>query len=146
MNLLYKYASTKSSSIKFKVILLLFSMMLTTLSCKKDAGPGGKTNIRGKVYVKNYDPSFTILLSEYYEQGENVYISYGDETTVGDNVKTSHDGSFVFPFMRKGKYKIWAISKDSASSDPSATKAIIAEIEVKERKGDVYIRDIEIVK
>ena len=130
----------------FKTIFLLLGVIFITTSCKKDSGPGGKVNIRGKVYVKNYDASFTILLSEYYEQAENVYISYGNESTVGDNIKTSYDGSFVFPFMRKGKYKIWAISKDSASSDPTATKAIIAEIEVKERKGDVYIKDIEIVK
>lgn len=119
---------------------------LTFISCKKDPGPGGKANIKGKVYVKNYDLSYTILLSEYYEQGENVYITYGDETEVGDNVKTSYDGSFVFPFMRKGKYKIWAISKDSTSSDPSATKAVIQEIEIKERKGDVTIPDLVILK
>ena len=90
--------------------------------------------------------SFTILLSEYYEQGENVYITYGNETTVGDNVKTSYDGSYVFPYMRKGKYKIWAVSKDSSSTDPSATMAIIQEIEVTERKGDVTVPDIIILK
>ena len=130
----------------FKTIFLLLGVIFIITSCKKYSGPGGKVNIRGKVYVKNYDPSFTILLSEYYEQGENVYITYGDETTVGDNVKTSYDGSFVFPFMRTGKYKIWAISKDSSSNDPSATKAVIKEIEVKTRKGDFIIPDIEILK
>lgn len=114
--------------------------------CKKEPGPGGKASIRGKVYVKNYDLSFTILLSEYYEQGENVYITYGNETTVGDKLETSYDGSFIFPYLRKGKYKIWAISKDSSSNDPTATKAIIQEIEIKERKGDVILSDIIILK
>ena len=113
--------------------------------CKKEAGPGGKVNIRGKVYVKNYDPSFGILLSEYYVSGENVFITYGDETTVGDNVKTSYDGSYVFPFMQKGKYKIWAVSKDSSSTDPTATKSIIQQIEVTSKKGDVTVPDIVIL-
>lgn len=124
------------------IIVTLFSF------CKKQAGPGGKSNIKGKVYVKNYDISFTILLSQYYEQGENVYITYGDETTVGDNVKTSYDGSFIFPYMRKGKYKIWTISKDSSlrTTDPTATKAIIQEIEIKERKGDIILPDFIILK
>ena len=124
--------------------IVLFVFCFT--ACKKEAAPGGKSNIKGKVYVKNYDPSFTILLSEYYEQGENVFITFGNETTVGDNVKTSYDGSFIFPYMRIGKYKIWAVSKDSSSTDPSATKAIIQEIEIKERKGDVMLSDIIILK
>ena len=131
--------------INFKIsaiVLIIFCFV----SCKKEAGPGGKANIKGKVYVKNYDPSFTILLSEYYEQGENVYITYGDETTVGDNIKTSYDGSFIFPYMRIGKYKVWAISKDSSSTDPAATKAMIQEIEIKDRKGNVNLPDIIILK
>lgn len=128
---------------KINIFILITACFI---SCKKEAGPGGKANIRGKVYVKNYDPSYTILLSEYYEQGENVYITFGNETTVGDNVKTSYDGSFVFPYMRVGKYKIWSISKDSSSADPSATKAIILEIEIKKRKGDITLSDIVILK
>ena len=131
---------------KIKLIVFFIAALFVASSCKKDPGPGGKANIKGKVYVKNYDASFGILMSQYYEQGENVYITYGDETEVGDNVKTSYDGSFVFPFMRKGKYKIWAISKDSSSTDPTATKAVIQEIEIKERKGDVTIPDLVILK
>jgi hypothetical protein len=127
-------------------IAILITITVIFSFCKKEPGPGGKANIRGKVFVKNYDLSFTILLSEYYEQGENVYITYGNETTVGDNVKTSYDGSYVFPYMRKGKYKIWAVSKDSSSTDPAATMAIIQEIEVTERKGDVTVPDIIILK
>lgn len=130
---------------KIKLSALILIVCLFTF-CKKDPGPGGKVNIKGKVYVKNYDPSFGILLSEYYEQGENVFITYGNQTTVGDNVKTSYDGSYQFSFMRKGKYKVWAISKDSSSSDPSATLAIIQEIEVTIKKGDVTVPDIVILK
>ena len=130
--------------VKIKIVIIVFIACFFTF-CKKEAGPGGKVNIRGKVYVKNYDPSFGILLSEYYVSGENVFITYGDETTVGDNVKTSYDGSYVFPFMRKGKYKIWAVSKDSSSTDPTATKSIIQQIEVTSKKGDVTVPDIVIL-
>lgn len=132
--------------IKIKLFTLLFFIICFFTFCKKDPGPGGKSSIRGKVFMKNYDLSFTILLSEYYEQGENVYITYGNETTVGDNVKTSYDGSFVFPYMRKGKYKVWVISKDNTSTDPSATKAVIQEVEIKDRKGDITLPDFVILK
>ena len=140
------FTSTVYIMLKKKLLIMSLIGLCFFISCKKEAGPGGKASITGKVYVKNYDLSYTILLSEYYEQGENVYISYGNETTVGDNVKTSYDGSFVFPYLRQGKYKIWSVSKDSSSSDPAATRAIIQEIEIKDRKEQITLSDIIILK
>jgi hypothetical protein len=61
-------------------------------------------------------------------------------------VKTSYDGSFIFPYLRKGKYKIWSVSKDSSSSDPAATRAIIQEVEIKSTKQQVTLSDIVILK
>jgi hypothetical protein len=132
----------------FKTIALFIVISVIFMYCKKQAGPGGKVNIKGKVFLKSYDDSYTILLSQYFTQGENVYITYGNETTVSDNVKTSYDGSYIFPYMRKGKYKIWAVSKDSSlkAKDPTATIAIIKEIEIKDRKGDFTVEDITILK
>jgi len=42
---------------------------------------------------------------------EKIYISYGDNTSVGNDVTTSFDGSFEFDYLRPGNYKVWAISK-----------------------------------
>ncbi len=114
--------------------------------CKKDAGSGGKATIKGKVYAKNYNSNATLLLNEYYIQGENVYITYGDDVAVGDNVKTSYDGTFVFPYLRKGKYKVFAVSKDINSSGLDATIAVIQEVEITGKKQVVELSDIVIIK
>lgn len=129
--------------IKLKHVVVAFLILPFFLACKKDPGAGGKATIKGRLFVRNYNSDFTLLLDQYYIQGENVYITYGDETVVGDNVKTSYDGSFEFPYLRKGKYKVFAVSKDSTSA--SATKAIIKEIEITKTKQVVVLPDIIII-
>ena len=96
-------------------VILIFLVCLGFLSCKKQAGEGGFASIEGKLYVKNYDTYFSILLSEHYVPGENVYIIYGDGTEVANSVKTSYDGSFKFNYLRKGKYKVFVVGEDSAA-------------------------------
>lgn len=118
----------------FVALLLAFS------ACKKAPGPGGKAKIRGKVYVKNYNSNFTSILSEYYLQGENVFITYGEENVVGDNVKTSYDGSYEFPYLRPGTYKVFAVSKDPHGN--SAEISVIREVVITGKKQVVEIPDI----
>ena len=116
-----------------KKILMGFCVVTLFAACKKGAGEGGRAFIKGKVYIKNYTapPGPFILQDEYYAQGENVFIVYGDEPGVGKNVKTSFDGSFQFEYLRKGKYKVFALSDDTSSTINSKTKEIIANVEIK---------------
>jgi len=129
------------SKLIFFTALAVF--LLNFVSCKKPAGEGGRAFINGKVYVKNYNAAFTAISSEYYGQGENVYITYGDNTVVGNNTKTSYDGSYEFPYLRKGKYKIFVVSKDLTSS---ATISVIKEVEITERKQVINLPDLVIIK
>jgi len=115
-------------------------------SCKKQSGEGGFATIKGRLYVKNYDPTFTVLLSEYYLPGESVYITYGDNNEVGDNVRTTNDGTFTFNYLRKGKYKVYAIGKDITKPSLNVPKETLVELEIKERKEVVNLNDLVIVK
>ena len=108
-------------------------MSLTTVflmtACKKDAGSGGSSSISGKVYVKDYNSTFTVLQDEYFGQEIDVYILYGDEKSVGDRVRTSYDGTFEFKYLRKGIYHVFAYSKDS-TLQTNAMIPIIKDIEI----------------
>lgn len=120
-------------------------IILVIGACKKQPGEGGFATITGRLFVRNYDPTFTVLLSQYYLPGEFVYIKYGDNNEVGDNVRTTNDGTFTFNYLRKGKYKVYAIGKDTTKPSKSIPKETLFEIEIKEKKEVVNLGDLVIV-
>ena len=133
----------KKSGFIFALIccLQLFS------ACQKNAGEGGNSVIKGKVYVKDYNSTQTTLISEYYGADIEVYIIYGTETNYyGDRIRTSYDGSFEFPYLAKGKYRIFAYEKCTGTECPSGMKEVIVNAEITKNKstvdvGDIVIRD-----
>ena len=127
---------------KLLTLIIISSLIIT--SCKKPAGEGGKATIKGKVFVQNYNGNFTQLNDEYYAQGERVYIIYGDETSVGDDVRTSYDGSYEFKYLRKGNYKIYAFSKDSTLSSLNKKVEVLKNVEIKSKKETVELPTIVI--
>ncbi len=128
-----------------KIVFCLLTLF-TIHSCKKQAGEGGFASIEGKVYVKNYDGTFTVLTSEYYLPGETVYIIYGDGQEIGNTVKTSYDGSFKFNYLQKGKYKVYAIGKDPTKPSLSVPKEVLMEVTITEKKEKKVLEDIVIIK
>jgi hypothetical protein len=101
-------------------------------SCKKDPGEGGTSGITGKVFVKDYNSSFTVLEEEYYGPGIWVYIVYGDDVSYGDRKQTNYDGTYEFKYLRPGTYHIYAYSKDS-TLQTTADIAVIKEVEIKKQ-------------
>jgi hypothetical protein len=126
------------------VVLVLIS--LNFFSCKKQPGEGGFASIEGKVYVKDYDDSYTILTAQYYLPSETVYIIYGDGTEVANTVKTSYDGSFKFNYLRKGTYKIFVLSEDTTKPFLSVPKEELAKVTITKRKEKIVLKDFIIAK
>lgn len=126
-------------------IFIILAITLAFSACKKQPGPGGRASIKGKVWVKEYNNEFTILKSEHYAQGENVYITYGDNPEIKDKTETSYDGSFEFPYLQKGKYKIFVVSKDSTTAELSGQTSVIREVEITAKKQTVIVEDITII-
>ena len=108
-----------------------------SVSCTKEPGEGGSSKIIGKVYVREYTPSFTFLLAEYWAQDMDIYIIYGDGVTFNERIRTGPDGDFEFPYLRKGKYRIYVYSADSTMTSPSGTVAVYRDVEITKNRQTV---------
>lgn len=125
---------------KKALIFGAFLVLLLVASCSKDAGEGGTSSIRGKVYAKYYNKTFTSLIGEAYAPDQDVYIIYGDDVTYGDKQKTCYDGSFEFKYLRKGTYKVYAYSLDTTLTNPATQFAVIAEVKIT-KSGETIVTD-----
>src|SRR5688500_344991 len=97
-----------------KITAVLAAVLMITLAgCEKPPGPGGKAMVQGKVYGTDFDNQQRIPISRGYVAGERVYIIYGSGTEIGDDVRTSYDGSFQFKYLTKGHYKVFVNSLDT---------------------------------
>lgn len=115
------------------------------ISCRKGPGVGGKNEIKGRILIHQYDPTFTTKVSEYYAQEEDVYIVYGDDDFYADDLKTHFDGTFSFPYLLKGEYTIYVYSKDSSFNDPSGKVIREVKVNLEKRKEVVDLGDIVIL-
>ncbi|MBL7888222.1 MAG: hypothetical protein JNL24_01650 [Bacteroidia bacterium] len=116
-------------------IFTLFSIILS-VSCKKPAGEGGNSSIKGNIWVEEWNATFTVHDSskDRVGMGEDVFIIYGDDVSYGDKKECSYDGTFEFKYLRKGTYTIYVYSKDPG---PSGTKAIVKTVEITDKKQTV---------
>lgn len=134
------------------LLLLLAGTLLMLNSCKKEAGEGGTSHIKGKVYAKYYNKNFSILADSGYAPDIDVYIIYGDDHSYGERIRTSYNGAFEFKYLQKGKYTIFAYSKDSTGAysnhvnQYAADIAILKNVEITKNKQTVDVEDIQIVQ
>jgi hypothetical protein len=92
-------------------ILLLPALFLWT-SCNKEEGLGGSSSIEGYVYnVIHYDDYFTFRTDTFAALGKKVYLGFGNERNVGDDVDAGMDGYYRFNYLREGDYAIYALSE-----------------------------------
>ena len=129
--------------ITIKSMLLVLVVTVLLLSCKKEPGPGGKSTLYGKVLVKNYNSTFTVLEETYYAPNVYVYIIYGNDRDYGDKVRTAPGGVWEFKYLRPGSYKVYGFSKDSTLSTAAAIPSI-REVTVPSQKQDIEVPDIVI--
>ncbi|MBI5217633.1 MAG: hypothetical protein HY958_01710 [Bacteroidia bacterium] len=129
---------------KYKIcLILLFLVSVIFYSCKKEPGKGGNATIYGKVYVKDYNATFTVLQEEYYGQDIWVYIIYGDDRDYGDRIRTGYDGVYEFKYLRPGKYQIYTYSKDS-TIQTNAMIPVIKNVEIKKNNDEMQVPDLVI--
>ncbi len=121
-----------------KKALFIFSLftVILSVSCKKPAGEGGNSSIKGNIWVEEWNATFTVHDSskDRVGMGEDVFIIYGDDVSYGDKKECSYDGTFEFKYLRKGTYTIYVYSKDPG---PSGTKAIVKTVEITDKKQTV---------
>jgi|688.fasta_scaffold336589_2 hypothetical protein len=115
-------------------------------SCSKPAGEGGTSRIKGKIYIRDYNSTFTILQDQFYAMEERVYIIYGDNDFYDDDIRTSYDGTYVFDNLRKGTYSVFAYSDDSTFTAPGGMYPVIQTVEITEEYQTIEVPTIILLK
>ncbi len=127
-------------------ILFLALLCLGLSACKKPAGTGGNSSIKGTVLVKDYNKSF-VLQHEYPGVDVEVYIVYGDDVTEGDKVNTNSNGEFEFKYLRKGNYKVYAIGDERIGTSTDVRDvAVSLDVTISKNKTTVDAGQITINK
>ena len=128
-----------------KNIFLLVIIGLVITSCTKVEGEGGSGSIKGFVYEYKINTFSLDTTARYPAADQDVYIIYGNEDTFyDDNIKTSYDGSFKFPYLQKGKYTVF-VYEDCATC-LSGKKEILHTIEITKKNQVIDLDTIEIRK
>lgn len=117
--------------------LLIVLAIFSTISCSKEEGPGGTSDIVGRIWVRDYNTDFSILNAEYWAEEEDVYLMYGSDTIYSDRTRTNFDGSYWFQNLREGDYKVYAYSKDSTWKSPSLRVPVFESVHISD-KGKTY--------
>jgi hypothetical protein len=132
----------------FLKTVIVTVLLLQAASCEKPPGPGGKATVKGKVYAYDFDNTQRYLLSKGYSAGEKVYICYGNDLTIGNDVNTSSDGSFEFRYLTKGHYKIFVNSLDTSIKvkGNDSEYAVIKEFDITDKSQTLTLDDIIINK
>jgi hypothetical protein len=104
----------------------------------------GTSSIKGTVYVKNYKNSSTYPDLEIKDitpaQDQDIYIQYGNHPFYDKRIATSSDGTFLFPKLIKGKYKIFLYSEDVSGG--TASKVIVNNVEITEDQQNIVLEKI----
>jgi len=130
------------NNIKLKT-LYAFILLVFVVSCKKDAGGGGNSSIKGYIHVKDYDAFLITLQGEYDGADEDVYIIYGDDISYADRIKSGPDGIFEFQYLRKGNYKVYVYSADTSLAGKIA---VLKEVTITSKNQTVDAGTFEIKK
>jgi len=124
--------------------LLILGLAILFIGCQKEPGEGGQASIQGKIFVQEYNANCSELRAEYYVVDEEVYIIAGDDPSYFERVRTGPDGTYWFPYLRKGKYTVYAISENC--DNPGQDFAVELEAEIDSRKEELVLEDLVIIK
>lgn len=124
--------------------LIFSACTLLFLGCEKEPGEGGRASIQGKLYIQEYNGDCSELRDEYYGINERVFIIAGDDPSYFEDVRTGPDGTFWFQYLRKGSYKVYAISENCDVA--GQTEPIFIEVEIDERKQNFETQDIVVIR
>lgn len=130
-----------------KIFLIVLIGVLVT-SCTKKEGEGGSATIKGFVYEYKINAFSLDTTARYAAADQDVYIIYGNEDTFyDDNIKTSYDGSFVFPYLQKGSYTVFVYEDCPVSAtNPSGKKEILVPVEITKKNQTIDLDTIDILK
>lgn len=112
--------------------------MAVFAGCTKEPGEGGRAEIRGKIYMVEYNENTGQPTGvEYFAPEARVYIRYGDNDFQDDDTRTGPDGLYAFSWLRKGRYTVFTYSE--CPTCPSGQEVVSATVEIEGRKDVVEV-------
>jgi hypothetical protein len=116
-------------------------------SCKKEAGDGGNSSIKGKITkelrVVLNNPGTAV--GTFPAADQDVYILYDDHVSPDDRVRTNYDGEYEFLYLRPGNYKVYVFSKDTnAVAVPwdEEHMTVLQELEITDKEQRIVANDM----
>ncbi|TKG96634.1 hypothetical protein EYV94_05125 [Puteibacter caeruleilacunae] len=103
MELVYSYH-------KFRIELIALCLIICS-SCTPDEGVGGRCSIKGRLIEKAYNDDMSVLQRETIAKDEDVFLLFGDETSVGEKTSSSFYGDFEFNHLWPGTYTLYYYSE-----------------------------------
>lgn len=99
-----------------RLIKILFSLFIlsATISCTQEEGIGGSGKIQGVIVEKYYNHDFSVLQHEAPATDQDIFIQFGDNNIVDDDVTTNYNGNFEFNYLWPGNYRIFYYSDDTS--------------------------------
>jgi len=127
---------------------LSVSCLILTLSgaCSKQPGMGGRAAIKGKLIGKFYaDKPMTAFAGLGVLADERVYLIYGNEKTFYDqDIRSSYDGTFIFNYLRPGKYVVFVY--ENCYPCASLQKEKLFEVEITGKNETIDLGEITLNK
>ncbi len=106
----------------------------------------GAATIKGTVLVINYLNSSVwpaLVIKDISKAQElEIYLTYGDHPFYDERIRTQYDGTFVFPNLIKGQYRVFLYSEDITGGTEDIVISKDVEIDTENKVidlGDIYI-------
>lgn len=127
-------------------ISFIFFFCLILISCTKQEGEGGLASIEGVVMVQNVNPLLEKVGDLYRATDEKVFISYGSNEFVDNDVSTSPEGKFIFNYLTPGDYSVFVYSDDTTLYNSAENMVVKKQISIKNKKEKAKLDTVIIYK
>ncbi len=142
---IYVYSTDRATQLEtvvIKEVELTDDVTLEDFVIDREDKTYGKNVIRGKLYVDDYDDSFTFIEGSYYGMDEDIYLIKDGDSSYTDRVRTNYNGLYEFKGLRDGNYKVYAYSQENKSVVLSGL--VVVEKDVVVSGVDVMLTDITV--
>jgi hypothetical protein len=102
-------------------------------SCSQDEGLGGSSSISGTIRERVYNEDYSILLEERVPEDEDIYLLFGNKTTIGDKATSGVNGDFEFNYLWPGKYTLYYYSEDTLDTKAKVAQSVQIDLKGKQR-------------
>ncbi|MBD77607.1 MAG: hypothetical protein CL840_01535 [Crocinitomicaceae bacterium] len=127
-----------------KTIIISASIMVSMLffSCKKEAGKGGKSTLKGAVVATFYCGENGSIRAISGAPGERIFISYGGGTYYDDDMRTGTNGEFEFKYLNPGTYRVSILSECDTCS--TGFREVSKSVEIGKKDRNVSVGELKI--